>query len=1368
MMGKCMNCVDNMCQDRLRECNGRANIVVPSNGGVSVSGQSDSQGRQVVTVCALLQDNSKSCQTIMNPDGVLVSSIENMGDNLMVHLRGAVNDMGGNSVGTFVNGMQTFIGSYRPLSGNGSDIPETELISMLSNMSNQYNAINQQIQSQISNMGEQIQQGMKIFKNVLGSDINQFSSQMNNQMQKLFSSMNNAFNINPTTPPMQQQPRSTTSNMYEQPWQRQQNKNIFNQEPGTSSPFSAQQPIRLQPKTSTQNTMFRAPPTTESNFYELKQKEQAIERTTPPIITTITSSPQNNNPPLPSVLNIDSIIGSSNRNSIPNVVNINSPVGIFHGENIPNINIDSIIEQPRKESNSNIANIDSSRLMSGLEQIMNTANDMMRGENKNKKSPDLEQLISRTRDITQGGSRRKQIEPFHPLNSDRGIRNTLSDVSQHQERGINFERNLDLNRGSVPSVLNLDSIIGRQSGSQNSNIEGLSSFLNGGSIPDVVNIGSNIGTQDIVTERPELPPNFDFLSNTNAGQSNQRISGSRIPNVMNFNSMIGTQNTGQSSGADTNGVEVIRNNPMVSGILGDNFASNMNNLASNLRHSFSDMFGGGGFFGRKKRSVENRRVKRSHLQRPGGIAVGSNPNVGLITKKKKPINKEMYMRRNKWNGYLKGLLPNSVPVRVNPDEGISIRSKKSIGNNLIDRVGDSRRNMKSQAKSLTNSNNAGGLLVYNNYLYETTTVPYKDKSLFIPEMMAMRTNTRVVKRINPSPALTTTTQRTKMSTYQTSPLKLELERIVRALEAKAKERSLSVYDFNPNMATSTIGPLNAIVPQDVPRSTIAVQTMDTTQSETTTESMKFVNKIDKKPLLIQRPDSLQRKEVRTFLHSSVSKMKTDTLKPKTDIGRQDVLKPRTNVDRQAETITSPSPVREMIKPVFTKQDPIHHMDILDVPTETPMDIMGLLHSMSADAVSKLVPETPIMTEPSSANSLFTTTTEPPYLTDPKSAVAGHFYQHNAFPDYSETLPLGLDTFVPDSVPHTSSAITTTTTTTPDIGRQFADITKQRDCGIIYLNATSCLQYREMCSACADHIDSRKGDILEKALNREIRRAFLDIVTNEITASKVRFDELRPSLLDCQDKIQQVVGKCADCVDRECRNRYLECRDSASIIIPSGSGVSVSGRTDRQGRYYVTVCAVLQDNTEACQTIMNPDGVMGSSISNIGNHILVHLQGAMRDMGGVSVGGFVNGMQSFIGNYHPLNGNFSTMNETETKKMVEKMNKQYQQINSQVNEQVQQMNSRINQQVQQNSMNLRRQMNRLNQNLNQMNRRLNNNRMNLNRRMQNMNRNMQAWRRGFNQRMANFGTNLNRQMQTMSYNLGNMFRGMELISTNFRG
>ena len=38
---------------------------------------------------------------------------------------------------------------------------------------------------------------------------------------------------------------------------------------------------------------------------------------------------------------------------------------------------------------------------------------------------------------------------------------------------------------------------------------------------------------------------------------------------------------------------------------------------------------------------------------------------------------------------------------------------------------------------------------------------------------------------------------------------------------------------------------------------------------------------------------------------------------------------------------------------------------------------------------------------------------------------------------------------------------------------------QKDCGVIFLNSTSCVKYKQRCSACADYIDSRKGDIMKR-------------------------------------------------------------------------------------------------------------------------------------------------------------------------------------------------------------------------------------------------------------------------------------------------
>lgn len=69
---------------RIRKCRGSAKVVLPASGGVSVSNHQNEAGESTVTICSILQDNSKSCQTIMNPDGIMVSSISNMGNTLQV------------------------------------------------------------------------------------------------------------------------------------------------------------------------------------------------------------------------------------------------------------------------------------------------------------------------------------------------------------------------------------------------------------------------------------------------------------------------------------------------------------------------------------------------------------------------------------------------------------------------------------------------------------------------------------------------------------------------------------------------------------------------------------------------------------------------------------------------------------------------------------------------------------------------------------------------------------------------------------------------------------------------------------------------------------------------------------------------------------------------------------------------------------------------------------------------------------------------------------------------------------------------------------------------------------------------------------
>ena len=60
-----------------------------------------------------------------------------------------MNDMGGNSVGTFVNGIQSFIGSYRPMSGNASTLNGTELNEMLTSMNDRYDKITRQVNQQV-------------------------------------------------------------------------------------------------------------------------------------------------------------------------------------------------------------------------------------------------------------------------------------------------------------------------------------------------------------------------------------------------------------------------------------------------------------------------------------------------------------------------------------------------------------------------------------------------------------------------------------------------------------------------------------------------------------------------------------------------------------------------------------------------------------------------------------------------------------------------------------------------------------------------------------------------------------------------------------------------------------------------------------------------------------------------------------------------------------------------------------------------------------------------------------------------------------------------------------------------------------------
>lgn len=178
LMGDCIHCVNDLCQNRIRKCRGSAKVVLPASGGVSVSNHQNEAGESTVTICSILQDNSKSCQTIMNPDGIMVSSISNMGNTLQVHLHGAVNDLGGN-VGTFINGMQTFIGGFSPSS---SSLNASEW-QALQRAGEQYGKIAMEIGQQMAQMGRNMEHSM-----------NNFAQQMNHGMNQMAVGMTDMFN----------------------------------------------------------------------------------------------------------------------------------------------------------------------------------------------------------------------------------------------------------------------------------------------------------------------------------------------------------------------------------------------------------------------------------------------------------------------------------------------------------------------------------------------------------------------------------------------------------------------------------------------------------------------------------------------------------------------------------------------------------------------------------------------------------------------------------------------------------------------------------------------------------------------------------------------------------------------------------------------------------------------------------------------------------------------------------------------------------------------------------------------------------------------------------------------------------------------
>ncbi|XP_061189213.1 uncharacterized protein LOC133197269 [Saccostrea echinata] len=187
------------------------------------------------------------------------------------------------------------------------------------------------------------------------------------------------------------------------------------------------------------------------------------------------------------------------------------------------------------------------------------------------------------------------------------------------------------------------------------------------------------------------------------------------------------------------------------------------------------------------------------------------------------------------------------------------------------------------------------------------------------------------------------------------------------------------------------------------------------------------------------------------------------------------------------------------------------------------------------------------------------------------------------------------------------------------------------------------------------------------LNREVRRHLLSTITRELSTVKKMIDSMQPKMADCQNKTHALMGDCIHCVNDLCQNRIRKCRGITKVLLPATGGVSVSNHQNEAGESIVKICSILRDNSRSCQTIMNPDGIMVSSISNMGNTLQVHLQGAVNDLGG-NVGTFINGMQTFIGGFSPSK---SSLNASEWQ-ALQRAGEQYGRIANEMGQQMTQM------------------------------------------------------------------------------------------------
>ena len=114
-------------------------------------------------------------------------------------------------------------------------------------------------------------------------------------------------------------------------------------------------------------------------------------------------------------------------------------------------------------------------------------------------------------------------------------------------------------------------------------------------------------------------------------------------------------------------------------------------------------------------------------------------------------------------------------------------------------------------------------------------------------------------------------------------------------------------------------------------------------------------------------------------------------------------------------------------------------------------------------------------------------------------------------------------------------------------------------------------------------------------------------------------------------------------------RYKECNGSIQIIAPNSGGVSISSSVNKHGKPVTTICTVIWGQSDACTTVMNPNGAFATSINSMGNTLHVHLQSVVNDLGG-NVGMFVNQMQSVVGDI-----NSTSISNEELERMLNELN-----------------------------------------------------------------------------------------------------------------